>query len=223
HGCGAGHGGGEASWRRGWDAYEGRREWPSVRVLEVDMLKRVVLSGVLGAVVLMLCTFVANAVLGLSSRVEMRRIPNEPDVYAALKQNIVEPGAYVCNPAPVPRVGYPPGEPVFSVLYGGMGHEAAGRMMVMQVGIAFASALLAAGLLGMASVRVLSRYSRRVFFIVIVGLLIVVFSELTRYRIGGYPLGGALLLAAQVFVSWTVAGAVMALTMRPAPSTSSAA
>jgi hypothetical protein len=61
------------------------------------MLKRILLSEALGGVVLVLWTFVANGIFGVTGRVEMNRIPNERAVYIVLKEAIVAPGGYMAN------------------------------------------------------------------------------------------------------------------------------
>lgn len=178
------------------------------------MLQRVLVAGILGAIVLMAWTFVAGAILGFNVKVRMNRIPNERAVYSVLKENVVAPGAYVVNPEVVPGTGFPFGEPVFGLQYAGFGHEAAGRMVFAYPAILFVSSILVAGLLSMTSRRVLSRYSIKVLFVVGIGVLFAAFGELTKFEIGGYPAKSALLLAAYDIISWTLAGLVIARVMR---------
>ncbi|MCX5752202.1 MAG: hypothetical protein NTW97_01010 [Candidatus Krumholzibacteria bacterium] len=178
------------------------------------MLQRVLVAGILGAIVLMAWTFVAGAILGFNVKVRMNRIPNERAVYEVLKANVVAPGAYIVNPEVVPGTGYPPGEPVFGLQYAGFGHEAAGKAVLADPAIALVSCLIVAWLLSKASLRVLSSYSRKVCFVAGIGLLIAVFVDLPKYGIGGYPAKSALLLAAYDIISWTLAGLVIARVMR---------
>jgi hypothetical protein len=179
------------------------------------MSKRILLCGLLGFVTIMAWTFVANGLFRLTSSIRMNQLPDEPAVYQVLKQYVTEPDGYTVNPEGIPGVGYPPGEPVFKVLYSGFGHEAAGRLFFLEAGIALASTLLVALLLSMASEAVLSRYWRKVLFVVIVGAFVVVFGDLTDYGIGGYPLRSALLMGLNSLVMWTLAGLVMARFMTP--------
>ena len=181
------------------------------------MLKRVLVSGILGAIVLMVWTFVTSAIFGFNVKVKMNQVPNERAVYSVLKENVVAPGAYVVNPEPVPGKGYPSGEPVFGLHYSGFGHEAAGRMVLFHPMILLVSSIVVAWLLSMTSRRVLSRYSLKVLFVVVIGGLFAIFGDLTKFEIGGYPAKSTLLLAAYDVVSWTLAGLVIARFMRPAP------
>ena len=187
------------------------------------MPKRILISGILGAIALMIWTFVAGAILQFNLKVKMNQVPNERAVYEVLKANVVAPGAYVVNPEVVPERGYPFGEPVFGLTYAGFGHEAAGKTVLADPLIALVSCLIAAWLLSKASLRVLSSYSRKVCFVSGIGLLIAVFADLPKYGIGGYPAKSALMLAAYDIVAWTLAGLVIARFMRaPAEARESA-
>lgn len=182
--------------------------------LEGRMAKRVIVSGLLGFVVLALCAFVSNAVFYVATRTEMNRVAEERVVYQFLKERITEPAVYLVNPALTKEGAFPAGEPVFSISYAGFGHEGAGRMALVQVGIGLASALLAALLLSLASVRVLSRYALRVLFVSTIGLLIAVCADMGRHGIGGYPLHSTLLLVVDRLASWILVGLAMAWPIR---------
>ncbi|MDD4856873.1 MAG: hypothetical protein PHD74_02065 [Candidatus Krumholzibacteria bacterium] len=178
------------------------------------MLKRILLSGILGGVVLLLWTLILNTVFGFTARVEMGGIANERAVYSILKENVTAPGAYMANPEPVPGVGFPPGEPVYGIRYSGIGHEAAGRMLFVEPAIVLVAAILVAWLLSMTSRRILSRYFSKVLFVFVVGLLLAVFGDIAKIGIGGYAAKTSLLLAARDVISWTLAGLVIARFMR---------
>ena len=90
--------------------------------------------------------------------------------------------------------------------------------MVLGLVIAFVSSMIASWMLTLTGERVLCRYSRRVLFFGIIGLLFAVFGDLAKYDIGGYPLTSALLLGASDLISWTLAGLAMAWWIRPEPS-----
>lgn len=171
---------------------------------------RVLPAAIAGFVVLAVWTVVANGLLGFTARVTMGRLAEERPVYEILAASVVEPGVYVVNPETAPERGYPPDEPVFTVSYAGFGHEAAGRMLWLDLGIVLASLMLAAGLLSAASMRVLGRYWRRFAFIVSVGLLLAISCDLARIGIGGFPVRAAVQLAAFRLVSWALVGLVMA-------------
>ena len=179
------------------------------------MWRRFVLPGFLGGLVMSIWGVVINGLLGFKARIDMKPIPDEPRVYAVLKESIVEPGRYACNPALTDGGAFPGGEPAFSILYGGVGHEAAGWLLLVQLPLFFALPTLAAGMLSRAGDRVLSSYPRKAAFFAAIGLLVGASSHLMSFGIGGYPIDSALALALHDAAAWTVAGLVMAWRIRP--------
>ena len=178
------------------------------------MTRRVFVAGTLAFAVLTLWTFVVNVLFGFTARVAMNRVADEQAVYRVLKENITAPGLYIVNPALTTEWQYPAGEPVFGVSTSGVGHGAAGPMMFVEFGVALATALLVAGLLSAASPGVLSTWARRTGFVVAVGALLALTGDLSRFGIGGSPLGTAAAKAAVRVTGWTLAGLAMAWAMR---------
>jgi len=178
------------------------------------MVKRVLVSGAFGFLVLMIWTFVVNGIFGLTLRTEMKQIPAERIVYQVLKEHIASPGVYVVNPALMPEGGFPPGEPVFSVRYSGFEHGLAGRMAIVEPALVLIAAVLVAWLLSMTSSRVLASYAHKVAFVFAVGLVHAVSKDLGEIGIGGNPAYVGVILAANRVASWTLAGLVMARTMK---------
>ena len=179
------------------------------------MVRKVIFSGLSGSLVLIILTFVINGLFGFRARIDMKKIPNESQVYQVLKENIVEPGRYICNPEGSPSSGFPEGEPAFSVLYGGVGHEAAGKMMLFGLVVFILAPVIAAWMLSAASDRILSSYPRKVLFFTGIGLLFAVFGDLSEFGIGSYPLRDALILAAHNILIWTVIGLAIAWRIKP--------
>jgi hypothetical protein len=182
------------------------------------MKGRVLSAGLLGAVVMFLAAFVVNGMFGFTARLQLRPVPNEAAVHALLKETVVEPGGYMVNPAVVPGQGFPANEPVFSIHYAGFGHEAAGRLQLLRLVTVLVATTLAAWIVSMASARVLTSCARRFGFFVLLGLWLAVFSDLPRYDIGGHPWTSAVALALFDVGLWTLAGAVMAWRLWPAPA-----
>ena len=178
------------------------------------MVKKVIISGILGGIFLFIWTFIVNGMLGFRHNVDMKDVPNERQVYEMLKENIVEPGRYVCNPG-ADAGGYFLNEPVFGITYGGVGHEAAGWLAVVGFIIMFFVPILSAALLSTASDKILASYTKRVIFIAVLGLLLAVFYDLSHFGIGSYPAKDALILAAYDVVTWSLMGAVIAWRMKP--------
>lgn len=179
------------------------------------MVKKILLSGVTGGIAMGVWTFVANVLFGFASRMNMKVLPNEPQVYELLKTSVTEPGRYVVNPAVNLQVGYPAGEPVFSVLFSGVGHESAGPMMWLSLVVVFGSTILAAWMLSRTSTDFRSSYVRRVLFFAVVGVLFAVSIDLDSFGIGGRPMADALLLGLHRILMWTFVGVAAAWFMKP--------
>jgi hypothetical protein len=178
-------------------------------------MKKVITAGLFGGVALMVWTFVVNGILRFQVNINMKTIPAERQVYETLKEHIVEPGRYACNPALTSDWRFPDGEPVFSVFYGGMGHEAAGSLMLVGLVLFFLGPTIGAWMLSQASESVLCSYPRKVLFFTAIGVLVAVFCDLSNFGIGGYPLKDALILAGHDVLIWTFAGLVVAWRMKP--------
>ena len=164
---------------------------------------------------MVVAAFVVNGIFGFTARLALRPVPNEAEVYALLKASVVEPGGYMVNPPVVAGQGYPWNEPVFGLHYSGFGHEAAGRLQLLQLLVLLAATTLAAWIASMAGGRVLATYGRRLGFFMLMGLWLAVFSDLPRYGIGAHPWPSAVAFAAFDLGLWTLAGAVMAWRLRP--------
>lgn len=179
------------------------------------MTRKVVVSGFFGTVALMVWTMLVNGILGFRSRIDMRQVPDEVRVYELLKETVTEPGRYTCNP-PLDEAGaFPGGEPVFGILYGGVGHEAAGRLALKDLVLAFLVPLGGAWLLSFSSRETRASFPRRVGFLAGMGALVALYSDLSDVGIAGYPVGDALLLAAHSVVTWAVIGVAVAWKMKP--------
>lgn len=179
------------------------------------MKKQIIISGLLGGVVFIILTFVTNVIFGLQNNMDMNKIPNESQVYEILKENIIEPGKYICNPELTEENQFPDGEPVFSVLYSGVGHDSAGTIMLLGLLIFLLAPMIGAWLLSHASEKVLSSYTRKVIFFTGIGLLLAVFSDLSNFGIGAFPFNNALIFGLYNIISWTTVGLVVAWKMKP--------
>ena len=180
-----------------------------------DTLKKVISAGLLGGVVLVVWTFIVNGIFGFQANIDMKQVPAERQIYEVLRQHIIDPGRYVFNPELTPE-GHTPGkEPVFSVLYGGMGHDSAGGLMMVGLVVFFLAPMIGAWLLSQTSVRVRSSYPRKILFFSAIGFLLALFSDLAKYGIGRYPVNDALAFAANDIVAWILVGLVVGWRIQP--------
>lgn len=181
------------------------------------MLKRVIVPGLLGGVVLIVWTFIVNGILGFRSSVDMKQVADERRVYGVLRDSIVEPGRYIVNPELTASETFPGGEPVFSILYSGMGHESAGMLALLQLALFFLASIFAAWMLSVSSARVLNSYARKVLFFVAIGLLFGLYGDLMLLNIDGYPNKEALLIALNDVIAWSLVGLAVAWRTQPEP------
>jgi hypothetical protein len=177
------------------------------------MLKKVIVAGLLGWVVLFAWSMLTNGMLGLNSSINMKRIPNDRLVYEVLRQSIFEPGGYVLphGPQEAASSGNAWGEePLFSVHYTGMGHESAGKEFLVHLAVALVAPMIVAWMLSLTSERTLASYSRKVMFVAAVGISMAVYGDIARFGLTTHTMPHALLFAAQTFLAWLLAGLVMA-------------
>jgi hypothetical protein len=181
------------------------------------MMKKVFVSGLVGAVVLLVWTFVLNGILGFNARLTMKQVPNEREVYNMLKTTITEPGRYLCNPALTSDGRFPENEPVFGIQYSGVGHEAAGLGVILGLLQFLIVPLIGAWILSITSEQFRSRFLNRVLFFLVIGVLLAIAGDLSSFGIGGSPLTVALIFAARTIVTWTILGLVIGAIMRQVP------
>jgi hypothetical protein len=179
------------------------------------MNRKVIYTGLVGMITLLICTFVLNGLLGFNARFNMKLVPNEQEVYAMLKNTITEPGRYLCNPALTSDGRFPDNEPVFGIQYAGVGHETAGLGAVFGLIEFLFAPLIGAWMLSLTSEQYRSRFFNRVWFFIVIGLLLAITGDLHSFGIGGSPLAVALLFAARTVVAWTIVGIAVASLMRP--------
>lgn len=179
------------------------------------MFNKIIISGFMGGVVLIIWMVVVSGIFGFRSMIDMKQIQDERQVYELLKSHITEPGRYLCNPELTSERIYPEGKPVFSILYSGLGHESAGEEALFGILFAFCSTIIGSYLLSLTSNKIISSYPRKVFFFVIIGLIIAIFSDFNNYGIGRYPFGDVLLLGLNDIFAWTAVGLVIAWRFKP--------
>lgn len=178
-------------------------------------MKKVLMGGLLGACVLVVWLIVVDGILGFKSRIEMKQLPNERIVYEFLREHVTEPGNFVCNPEVTPDQRFPGDAPIFGVHYTGLGHDDAGREIIVGLVVMLLAPVLGAWLLSNASSRVLSRYGSRATFFAAIGMIVALFGMLGRFGLASFSLGDALALGMHDFAAWVLVGFVVAWKVAP--------
>ena len=179
------------------------------------MIKKVFIAGLTGWIVLVAWGFIVNGIIDVSSCFNENTVETERQVYQVLQEHVIEPGRYIVNPETTAEQRFPEGAPVFSILYGGVGHESAGNMMLAKLASGFLVVLIAAWMLSVTSDRVLASYPRKVMFFFAIGLLFALFTDIGSYGIGGYPSRDAAMIAVNHIAMWMAVGLVVAWRLKP--------
>ncbi len=185
------------------------------------MKKEILLSGLLGGLVILVWLAVSRGPIPLSGDIP-EQIPNDKDLHTTLKETIPEPGLY-----------YLPGgseenqalyedyanEPLFMITNTGRTPNTfLGQLLFELFGI-FIAPMIAAWMLSMTSVKILSKYSRRVLFVTVLGLFLAVYGDIASEK----PMSGILLSSIGNLITWALAGLVIAWRIKPHVPTASAA
>lgn len=178
------------------------------------MSKNIIMAGILGGVVLILWNFILNGLFGLNARINMKQIPQERKVYELLKETIVEPGGYVCNPELNSEGMYPENVPVYTIQYSGFGHEAAGIEALLGLILFLITPILGTWMLSFMSERIISSFRGKVLFFTAIGILIALSGREASFGIGGLPIEIAFFLTLKVVIEWTLVGLVVAWIMK---------
>ena len=190
------------------------------------MRKDVWRAGLLGGLVMFAWLIISNAIFPLKSNMIHRVVPNQFAVHNALKQNITTPGTYTCLYLDREEEAANPGyrdQPIYSITYEGTTHGTpASRADFMPIGLVFAATTLASWMLSVTSRRVRSTYMRRTLFVVLVGLVVVLYDDLLQISFGPQPRDYLVFLAANNLITWSLAGLTIAACVKPdAPDLSS--
>jgi hypothetical protein len=178
-------------------------------------MKKIVIAGLIGGSVFLVWFIVVDGILGFKRSIEMKQLSNERSVYEFLSENVTEPGRYVCDPEVLPEQEFPGEDPIYVVQYSGLGHDDSGQEMLVGFIIMFLAPLLGAWILTNASNRVLSSFGFRLLFFTGIGTVMSLFGIMTRFSIGGYPLGDTLALTLHDLLAWIVAGILISWYIKP--------
>ncbi len=183
------------------------------------MFKNILLSGILGGVVMFVVFTAVRILLPSVGYPVLQALPGQVPIHAQLKEQITKPGTYVC-PYMTPeeaKAFFPDywNEPVFVVTYRGGSHSTVPGFASLGMLAFLLAPLAAAWLLSQASDKVLATYLRRVLFVGILGILVLVTADLMRSLTDELPFA---LVAGRALVSvitWVLIGIVLAWRIKP--------
>ena len=182
------------------------------------MVKDILISGVLGGIVMFLGLAGSLLIPGAMGHETIRPVPDQAEIHAALKERITEPGTYAVpylRPEEASSFETYGDEPLYEIRYKGYTHNTVPGFKNPGVLAFLLAPMIATWLLSRASSSVLSRYSRRVLFVTVLGLFLAVGGDWVRALADETPVSG---LAASTFasiVTWLLVGLVVAWRIRP--------
>lgn len=173
------------------------------------MNKEILFSGFLGGLVLILWLFVTTTVVPISGDIA-DRIEGDKEIHSLLKDKIPETGIYWL-PSDRSQFSDYRNEPLFVVYYPGTTPSKWITPMIVVALLALVSPMIVGWLLSKASVRILSRYSSRVLFVTVIGLLFAAYGDVYSVK----PLDKMLLSSISNVIVWTLVGLILAWRIRP--------
>ena len=186
-------------------------------------MSRILLSGFLAALVLLIWGFISWEVLPFHG-MTIHQLPNEDAVVATLKSGNVGSGAYMIPGMPEKGDAAARNATMEKMKHGplGMLHyntEGMSDMMWMYYVKGFLvyllAAMVASSLLGKLSWSLASKYGARVRFVMMIGVFLALTSRLGDWAWFGYSTGISAVLAADDIIGWTLAGMVIAWRIKP--------
>lgn len=182
------------------------------------MKKDILISGLLGGAVLFISMLIFHAILPFKSSIILNTVSDQYGLQKALTAEITEPGIYANPYLPPHESSSVPdylNQPIYQIIYKGNTHSTVPGLFSFPVLMIFIAPVIAAWLLSVTSERILSKYSRRVLFIAVLGLFIAVFCDILQMSTGLLTNEYYLFSAVSNTITWILAGLVIAWKIKP--------
>lgn len=179
------------------------------------MVKRILLGGVLGGIILFVWGALSHTTLGLGS-VGFQVLPNEGAVLAMMQENIPQSGLYFfpwvdeSNPAATEEweKKYQTGPHGLLIYHPPGGQALTPGQLVTELATNIAAALLVACLLALALAG-LSTFGLKVLFVALIGLLPGLDVDVSYWNWYGFPGDYTVAVMADHLIGWVLAGLVL--------------
>jgi hypothetical protein len=198
------------------------------------MAKKVLLAGLLGGIAMFLWNFVSHEVLGLGE-VGVREIPNEAAVLGAMRANLPEPGFYFFPgfglPADASHAQREAAMPEFTrkattgpegiLVYRPIGGPPiSSRQLITEAGTNILQALIAAFLLAQVA---LKKFSSRLGFVTLIGILAAVTTNISYWNWYGFPTNYTAGYVCSLVVGYAIVGVIAAAIVKSTAGKATAA
>jgi hypothetical protein len=184
----------------------------------VDVTKRIIVSGFLGTVMMVAWLIFSFAALRSGGK-EIRPVPDQAELHAALKARITQPGTYAClyvsserEAAQFPNYR---DEPLYAITYRGTTHNTVPGFKNLGVLSIVLAPMLAAWLLTKSSDRWFRRYPTRVAFVTMLGVFVAMAGDWPRAVADEQQASGLLRTTADTIATWLLAGLAIAWRIKP--------
>jgi hypothetical protein len=177
------------------------------------MTRSVLVAGLLGGLVIFVWLFVSQAILPIRSGYVLNTVPDQMEVHRVLKEKIAEPGIYVVPYLSPEEEAATPGyrdEPIFQIAYHGETHGSVAGPLQPALLAMLLGPWLAAWLLSMTSPAILASYARRVLFVALLGVFLVVVGVWLPTLYDARPAGLTVFYVVNGILTWILAGLVIA-------------
>ena len=178
------------------------------------MKMQILVSGLLGGIVIFVWLVISTGPLPVNGDIQ-EQIPNDLEIHTLLKERIKETGMYFVpgHPEEGAEDTYPDygNEPIFSIINGGRTPNTFMGQFIYELVCIFAAPMIAAWLLSMASDKVLAKYSKRVLFVLTIGLFLAVYGDVRSEK----SMDRIFLSSINNLISWFLVGLVVAWRIRP--------
>ncbi len=181
-------------------------------------MKQILLSGVFGSLVMFVGLLIGSSMVQFGGNTALQTVPDQSELLTELKERINEPGTYVVPYETDGVMATDPDyldEPFFEISYKGYTHRSVPGLSSSGTLAFFFAPMIAAWLLSMASPEVLSNYTKRVLFVMALGLLVVVSDDWLGSMKESIPPRQMLASAIGSMITWILVGMVVAWQVKP--------
>jgi len=180
-------------------------------------MKKILIAGLLGGLVLLIWSSVSWIVLPLHT-MTINDIPGGDAAIEGLKENITEPGVYrypgLGDNADEWTAKLKEGPRILMLYLTGGAAPFTVRQFVVSLILTILAASLVAYVLSLAC-DTMARFSQRVRFVALFGVFLILFVDLIQYNWWEYPFGFILANAIDNLVAWVLAGLVISWQIKP--------
>jgi len=193
-------------------------------------MNKLIVPSLLTAVVVFIWMFISWAVIGWHN-IDLNTLPNGESLTEQMSQNITEPGIYLYPGQPEDESDegmkawterYKAGPNVNFMVYNPAGADPMDPMQFIKSFIINFIAAFIAGVLLMMTLAQNPSFWRRVIFVMMLGMFAAFVGPFVEWNWWSYPTGYSMVVAADLCVTWFIAGLVLAWRIKPEAATQSA-